>query len=151
MNGREFPLVLRSGARSLRSGLRGLRRPRSPNSGGTKIILDIHDIVPEFYAAKFGVSHQSAVFRGLKLIERLSSRFADHVIAANDIWLAAPRGTLRAPREECTSFINYPDPGMFHPGLRTRPEDDRFIISYPGTLELAPRIGHRCQRLRDRL
>lgn len=104
-----------------------------PKLGGAKIILDIHDIVPEFYAAKFGVSPRSVVFRGLKLVERLSSWFSDHVIAANDIWLQrlVERSTRR---DKCTSFINYPDPGLFHPGLRNRADDGRFIISYPGTL-----------------
>jgi glycosyltransferase involved in cell wall biosynthesis len=104
-----------------------------PKIGGTKIILDIHDIVPEFYASKFGVSHRSAVFRGLQLVEQLSSWFSDHVIAANDIWMQ--RLVQRSTRsEKCTSFINYPDPGVFHPGLRVRTDDGRFIISYPGTL-----------------
>lgn len=104
-----------------------------PKLSGAKIILDIHDIVPEFYAAKFGVSHQSLVFRALKLIERLSASFADHVIAANDIWLErlASRSTSRA---KCSAFINYPDMSIFRKELRTRGNDGRFVLSYPGTL-----------------
>ena len=104
-----------------------------PKLCGAKLILDIHDIVPEFYAAKFGVSHDSLVFKALKLVERLSSAFADHVIAANDIWLE--RLIARSVRrEKCSSFINYPDTTVFHEGMRTRTEDGRFVVSYPGTL-----------------
>lgn len=104
-----------------------------PKMTGAKVILDIHDIVPEFYAAKFGVSHESLVFRTLKLVERLSAWFADHVIAANDLWLEriAARSTSR---EKCSAFINYPDMAIFSKELRTRGDDGRFILSYPGTL-----------------
>jgi glycosyltransferase involved in cell wall biosynthesis len=104
-----------------------------PKLSGTKIILDIHDIVPEFYAAKFGVSHDSLVFRTLKLIERLSASFADHVIAANDIWLERIESRSSRP-DKCSAFINYPDLSVFRSTLRTRGDDGRFILSYPGTL-----------------
>ncbi len=104
-----------------------------PKIGGTKIILDIHDIVPEFYAAKFGLSHGSLVFRALKQVERLSAGFADHVIVANDIWLE--KIASRSSRhEKCSAFINYPDMAIFRQELRTRGHDGRFILSYPGTL-----------------
>src|SRR5271165_6190714 len=34
-----------------------------PRLMGARVILDIHDIVPEFYASKFKVNERSAVFR----------------------------------------------------------------------------------------
>jgi glycosyltransferase involved in cell wall biosynthesis len=104
-----------------------------PKLSGTKVILDIHDLVPEFYAAKFGDSHDSLIFRALMLIERLSAGFADHVIAANDIWLE--RIQSRSSRlDKCSVFINYPDLSIFRSTLRTRGDDGRFILSYPGNL-----------------
>ena len=104
-----------------------------PKFGGAKVILDIHDIVPEFYAAKFGVGHHSLTFKALKVLERWSAAFADHVIVANDIWLDRI-ASRAARREKCSSFINYPDLSIFHPALRTRIADGRFVLSYPGTL-----------------
>jgi hypothetical protein len=53
---------------------------------GARIILDIHDIVPEFYASKFKVGKGSTVFKSLALIEKASIAFSDHVIIANHIW-----------------------------------------------------------------
>lgn len=104
-----------------------------PKLGGAKVILDIHDIVPEFYAAKFGVGRDSLTFKALELAERWSARFADHVIVANDIWLE--RIVERtAHREKCSAFINYPDLAVFDDRLRTREADGRFVLSYPGTL-----------------
>ena len=100
---------------------------------GAKIILDIHDIVPEFYAAKFNIGETSAVFKLLKLVERASTGFADHVIAANDLW-AQKIISRSVPARKCSAYINYPDSGIFYPGLRTRRDDDRFVVLYPGSL-----------------
>jgi glycosyltransferase involved in cell wall biosynthesis len=100
---------------------------------GAKVILDIHDIVPEFYAAKFKVSQNSLVFKALKWVERLSASFADHVIIANDIWLE--KLTSRSvKKDKCSAFINYPDISVFKPSLRTRDSDGKLIMLYPGTL-----------------
>jgi len=104
-----------------------------PKLGGAKIILDIHDIVPEFYAAKFGVDPGSIAFRALKWMERWSASFANHVIVANDLWLDKI-ASRAARREKCSAFINYPDTTVFHRQLRTRAPDGRFVLSYPGTL-----------------
>jgi glycosyltransferase involved in cell wall biosynthesis len=104
-----------------------------PKLTGAKIILDIHDIVPEFYAAKFGVRNDSLVFKALTWIERASCALADHVIVANDLWMR--RIAQRATRpEKCSAFINYPDTTVFNTSLRTRQNDGRFVLSYPGTL-----------------
>jgi glycosyltransferase involved in cell wall biosynthesis len=104
-----------------------------PKLLGAKLVLDIHDIVPEFYAAKFKVSEQSAVFAVLKWIEHRSASFADHVIVANDLWLhkIAQRSS---PRHKCSALINYPDADIFAPSLRDRAADGKFIVLYPGTL-----------------
>jgi len=104
-----------------------------PRLQGAKIILDIHDIVPEFYASKFGVDQNSAVFRALKLIERASCRFAHHVISANHLWHEVLTRRAVVP-EKCTVFLNYVDKTIFYPRQRTR-TDDRFVLVYPGGLQ----------------
>ena len=104
-----------------------------PKLQGARIILDIHDIVPELYAAKFESGKGTLVFKALAAVERLSARFADHVIIANDLWFdkIINRSTTRA---RCSVFLNYPDLTVFRPSLRSRSDDGRFIITYPGTL-----------------
>ena len=99
---------------------------------GAKIILDIHDILPEFYASKFKQEKDSLAFRLMVLLERSSIAFADHVIISNHLW----RDTLverSAPGEKITVILNYPDPSIFHPRCRTR-RDDKFIMMYPGSV-----------------
>jgi len=104
-----------------------------PKLLGAKIILDIHDIVPEFYAAKFNVSQKSLVFWVLKLVEKFSASFANHVIIANDLWLE--KITARSiTKDRCSSFINYPDLSVFNVNLKTDRTNGKFIMMYPGTL-----------------
>jgi glycosyltransferase involved in cell wall biosynthesis len=103
-----------------------------PKLRGARVILDIHDIVPELYASKFGVSSRSLAFRGLLLVERLCTAIADHVLVANDIW--RERLVSRAvPAHKCTTMLNYPNPEIFRPRPRTR-HDGRFVVLFPGTL-----------------
>jgi glycosyltransferase involved in cell wall biosynthesis len=105
-----------------------------PKLGGASVILDIHDLVPELYSAKFGATHSSVVFQALCLIERASCAFADHIIAANDLWF--DRLTARATRpSKCSSLLNYPDTTIFSSTLEKRRPDGRFIVIYPGSLQ----------------
>jgi glycosyltransferase involved in cell wall biosynthesis len=103
-----------------------------PKLLGAQIILDIHDILPEFYSSKFDVSTNSLPFKFLVLVEKLSIAFSDHVIIANHLW--HERLVSRSVRsDKCTTFINYPDLRIFYP----RPKaslNSRFLIIYPGTL-----------------
>ena len=57
-----------------------------PKLMGAKLILDIHDLLPELYASKFGVNQNSLIFTFLLAVERISVAFADHIITANDLW-----------------------------------------------------------------
>ncbi len=103
-----------------------------PKLTGSKIILDIHDLVPEFYLSKFKGSERSLTFRLLTTVERISARFSDHVIAANHIW--EKRLQQRSVEEsKCTTILNFPDTEIFQARGRNR-TDNRFVILYPGTL-----------------
>jgi glycosyltransferase involved in cell wall biosynthesis len=105
-----------------------------PKLMGAKIVLDIHDILPELYAGKFGTRQESPLFRLLLLTERVCCRFADHVIVANHLWQKKLTHRALAP-ERCTPLINYPDLRLFtpRPAVKQR-ENDKFIMLYPGTL-----------------
>ena len=103
-----------------------------PKVRGAKLILDIHDLVPEFYASKFHARPDSRGKRLLLLVERVSARFADHVIAANHIW--RDRLLARSVKgAKCTAILNYPDGSIFYRRGRTR-TDGKFIMMYPGSL-----------------
>ena len=104
-----------------------------PKLMGAKVILDIHDILPELYASKFGVGEQSFGFKTMLLLERASAAFSDHVILANHLWEQRFRSRSLARGGKCTVLLNYPDRSLFRPIERNQ-LSDKFIILYPGTL-----------------
>jgi len=99
---------------------------------GAKVILDIHDMVPEFYESKFKDSQNSLTFKALVVMERASAAFADHVIASNHIW-AERLGLRSAAKKKVTAIVNYPDLRVFQRRGKTR-SDGKFILLYPGNL-----------------
>jgi glycosyltransferase involved in cell wall biosynthesis len=103
-----------------------------PRVAGARVILDIHDILPEFYSSKFGIAAHSVVFKFLVLVERLSIRCSDHVIIANHLWHERLLSRSVGP-DKCTTIINYPDPRIFYPRARAF-NNGPFLITYPGTL-----------------
>jgi glycosyltransferase involved in cell wall biosynthesis len=104
-----------------------------PRLTGAKIILDIHDIVPEFYSSKFAVRDNSPTITFLKLIERVSSKRADHVIISNHLWLDKYAKRTGA-NGKCSVFINNVSTEIFRARPRTR-QDGRFLIIFPGGLQ----------------
>jgi glycosyltransferase involved in cell wall biosynthesis len=103
-----------------------------PKLCGSRIILDIHDIIPEFYASKFGIGPETFTFKMLVNVERLSAAFADHVIAANHIWEERLK-TRSVAGSKCSTFLNYPDGRLFQrQGIQK--QSGRITLVYPGSL-----------------
>lgn len=103
-----------------------------PKIMGIPVVLDIHDILPEFYASKFRAREQSLIVRMMRTVEFISVKFADHVIVANDIWRERLEKRCRAERK-CTTVRNYPDPRVFR-AQPARAPDGKFSIVYPGSI-----------------
>jgi glycosyltransferase involved in cell wall biosynthesis/peptidoglycan/xylan/chitin deacetylase (PgdA/CDA1 family) len=104
-----------------------------PRLDGAKLILDIHDIVPELYSNKFGAPQNGLAVRILKYLEKASAAFVDHVIVSNDLW----RKTLVSrsmPKEKVSVVLNHVDTAIFYRRTRTR-SDDRFIVLFPGSFQ----------------
>jgi glycosyltransferase involved in cell wall biosynthesis len=104
-----------------------------PKLAGAKVILDIHDIVPEFFASKFNASENSFLVRGLKWIEKLSAAFANHIILSNHLWLDK-YAARSARREKCSVFINHVDTSIFCP-LPDRKTSGKLVVLFPGGLQ----------------
>jgi glycosyltransferase involved in cell wall biosynthesis len=51
---------------------------------GTRILLDMHEIMPEFFMSKYNVGKNNLFVRLLLVVENLSLKFSDEVIAIND-------------------------------------------------------------------
>ena len=104
-----------------------------PKLTGARIVLDIHDIVPELYGSKFGSDSHSLTLSALKCVEYLAARFSDHVIISNHLW--QEKFALRTGTEtKCSVFINNVDARVFSPLPRTR-NDGKIILLFPGGLQ----------------
>jgi glycosyltransferase involved in cell wall biosynthesis len=104
-----------------------------PKLTGVPVILDIHDIVPEFFTSKFHVGSTGITRKLLLWMERASAAFANRVIIANHLWLNkyARRTGLNG---RCTVLINHVDAKLFRCISRTR-QNGRQIVLYPGGLQ----------------
>jgi glycosyltransferase involved in cell wall biosynthesis len=54
-----------------------------PRLFGARVLLDLHECMPEFFAVKYGARHPLAL-RALEFAEQASIRFADHVITCTE-------------------------------------------------------------------
>jgi len=110
-----------------------------PKLTGASVVLDLHDLMPEFFASRFQKPMSSLTVRVLQVQERLSVAFADHVLTVSDLW----RRTLierGAPAHRVSVVMNLPDPGSFGVPLeRTLDHDGATRILYHGTF--AHRLG----------
>lgn len=103
-----------------------------PKLLGAKVILDIHDILPEFFASKFNKDKNSIIFKALLLTEKFSAIFADHIIIANHYW-EGKISTRAGIKHKITTILNYPDPDIFYERKRVV-DNARFVLMYPGSL-----------------
>ncbi len=109
-----------------------------PRLWGTRILLDMHEPVPELWRTKYGQSSDSRVIHWLVRIEQLAMRYAHAVITVNETIKKrfAERGT---PPEKITVVRNVPDETFFRVSAPVSTNGD-FLIMTHGTIE--PRYGH---------
>jgi glycosyltransferase involved in cell wall biosynthesis len=52
---------------------------------GAKVVLDMHELMPEFFASRFGFKGVTTLVRGVRAVEWLSVRFSDAVFTQNHV------------------------------------------------------------------
>jgi len=102
---------------------------------GAKLVLDMHEITPEFYMSKYGIARNSWLVRALEYTEKISFDFADRVVTINEpiLELLVSRGLSRS---KTIVVMNAVDEARFSvssnaPAPVDRPE---FVMVYHGTL-----------------
>jgi glycosyltransferase involved in cell wall biosynthesis len=107
-----------------------------PGFFGAKVMLDIHDPMPEVYLAKYPQIKTRGIMSLLRLEERFSIWFADYVITPNIAFrkLFISRG---CPASKIGIVMNSPQEKVFRRGKveagRQR-RDDEFILMCHGTI-----------------
>jgi glycosyltransferase involved in cell wall biosynthesis len=106
-----------------------------PKLTGAKVILDVHDLMPELYQSKFRLSATHWLVRFIIWMERRSVGFADRAIAVHKphLFTLVQHGN---PSEKFIILLNLPDPKIF--STRTSPvpqrKDSGFKLIYHGTV-----------------
>jgi glycosyltransferase involved in cell wall biosynthesis len=106
-----------------------------PKLMGARIIIDLHDLTPEFFAARAGAAMDSWPTRLVLWQEALACRFADHVITVTDHWLHKLRDR-GVDATKLSVVMNLADPRFF-PGDASppdaQPDPGGLRIVYHGT------------------
>jgi glycosyltransferase involved in cell wall biosynthesis len=110
-----------------------------PKLLGAKVILDLHDPMPELMTTIFGLREESLFVRLLKTFEKWSIRFADAVLTTNEAFrkLFLSRG---CPPQKISVVMNSPDEEIFRyceparDAVAARDPSKPFVIMYHGSL-----------------
>ena len=102
------------------------------------VILDLHDLMPEFFSGRFGTdrgpfSLRRFAARAIAWQEKCACRFADHVITVSDHW----RETLvhrGVDRRKCSVVMNVADTAIFRPVAASCENRERFELVYHGSV-----------------
>jgi glycosyltransferase involved in cell wall biosynthesis len=107
-----------------------------PRLLGARVLLDLHECMPEFFQVKYGVASGHPTLRVLSWAEQASIRFADRVITCTEQMRQAfvERG---ASPEKIDVVLNSSDEAIFdarrYPPAPRRP--DRFTLICHGAIE----------------
>lgn len=101
---------------------------------GVAYIFDHHDANPELYVSKF--QKQGALYKLLALLEKLTFRFSDVVIATNQSYVDLATGRGRVNREDVFVVRNGPDLATFRPVAPNAAlkRGKAFLVGYVGTM-----------------
>lgn len=105
-----------------------------PKLTGAKIILDMHDPMPELYMSKYKMNSSDFIVRSLLKLERLSMAFADAVITANPFFRDVFIKRRSSSEEKIAVINNYPDEKIFKRIKRTN-TSKYFTLCYMGSID----------------
>lgn len=102
---------------------------------GAKVILDLHESMPEFYQSKFKVSENHPIIRILRWQERISMNFADSILTIHEPMQALFENRGLDPAK-ATIITNSADTRPFQPFIEHNDIERKspFVFMYHGTL-----------------
>ncbi len=107
-----------------------------PRLFGARVVLDLHECMPEFFSTKFGTGMRHPAVRLVSLQEQASIRFADHVLTCTAPMRDAfvRRG---ASSEKISVILNGSDEQTFDPKRYSRAggKKEEFVLVSHGTIE----------------
>ncbi len=110
-----------------------------PKLCGKKVLLDLHEAMPEIFAARFGVGETSFRFRLAVFLEKISSLFADSVFTVNDTIKERLIARGVGP-EKITVIMNSPDVALniekdLSEFVEKNDLKDKFVLMFIGGID----------------
>jgi glycosyltransferase involved in cell wall biosynthesis len=109
-----------------------------PKMFGVKVMLDVHDLMTVNYMAKFNTGENDLPVKVLKLEQRLSAMFADHVFCADHNQRDYLVEHCGVAEQKITVLMNLPNVELFK-STPLHKKGEVFRIVYHGTI--AHRLG----------
>ena len=109
-----------------------------PKMLGARLMLDVHDLMTVSYMAKFNAGENDLPVKILKIEQRLSAMFADHIFCADHNQKDYLVEYCGLTPEKITVLMNLPNVDLLRP-VMTEKKNDVFRIVYHGTI--AHRLG----------
>lgn len=104
-----------------------------PRLLGAKVILDLHDPMPEVFIAKYDLPDNHLIIKVLRWFEKLSVGFSHQVLTPNLAFekLFASRS---CEQSKIQVVMNSPDESIFTPKLNSNEKSQQFTVMYHGTI-----------------
>jgi glycosyltransferase involved in cell wall biosynthesis len=104
---------------------------------GTKFVFDHHDLCPELFQSRFGGT-SSPAYKGLRFLERMTHRTADHVTSTNDSYRRIAITRSGKANHDVTVVRTGPDPDKLQRDPAAVDEalrrDHRYLVTYIGVM-----------------
>ncbi|GAA0606087.1 glycosyltransferase [Kribbella sandramycini] len=101
----------------------------------TKFVFDHHDLCPELFQSRFGGT-TSLPYKGLRFLERMTHRTADHVTSTNDSYRRIAITRSGKANHDVTVVRTGPDPDKLQ---RSTPDESlrdghKYLVTYIGVM-----------------
>jgi len=107
-----------------------------PKLTGTKVILDMHDPMPELFMSKFRVNKNHQIVKFLILMEKISFIYSDFLLTANPEFkkIFKSRQTIDL-NNKMEIILNCPDYKLIHKKSIQKKKNSHFNLTYMGTID----------------
>ena len=106
-----------------------------------KIILDVHEPMPELFMSKYGLKKDNFFIKILRIQEKISFAFSDHIITIHEPLKELFIKRNKISEKKVSIVLNIPDSRIFSTGnkKKIKIKDNDFVLIYTGTV--AERYG----------